>query len=98
VIRCSRCDHDAPSECDAVQALIGDGQGDPSLLPVLTPPEGWIVDPDDDERVVCHGCATSAEAAAYAVEEHNALWGLTEVLLADGHVADFEERDDDGVG
>lgn len=54
---CARCRR--PAAIDP-EELIGDGGGDPSLLTVLSPPDGWIGDPDDD-GLVCGDCATPEE-------------------------------------
>lgn len=57
MITCARCDR--PADIDEAE-LATDGGGDPSLLPVLTPPDGWIGDPDGD-GIVCGDCATPDE-------------------------------------
>lgn len=54
---CERCRCPAPIDASD---LTGDGGGDPSLLPVLIPPPGWIGDPDSD-GLVCGACATVDE-------------------------------------
>jgi hypothetical protein len=42
--------------------LVGDGGGDPYLLPVVVPADGWIGDPDDaDGGLICCDCATPGE-------------------------------------
>lgn len=76
---CSRCGRPAPVDPDE---LTGDGGGDPALLPVVVPPDGyirgWIGDPDS-EGVVCGDCAEPWEIAAF--------WDdldLLEQLVADG--------------
>jgi len=54
---CNRCDTPCPVVMEPT-----DGGGDPSLLPVLIPPPGWLGDPDDlHGGVVCCACATNAE-------------------------------------
>ena len=59
VIRCTRCGFPAPIEPDEV---TGDGGGDPSLLVVVVPPDGWIGDPEDDHGGICHcDCASPHE-------------------------------------
>lgn len=43
---------------------MGDGGGDPSLLPVLVPPDGWIGDPEDaNGGLICGDCASPGEIA-----------------------------------
>ncbi len=56
-ITCSRCERPAPVDLEPA-----DGGGDPSLLPVLIPPDGWIGDPDGD-GLIC--CATPEEIEAW---------------------------------
>jgi len=34
---------------------VGDGGGDPALLPVVTPPEGWVLPIDNDEDLIEFG-------------------------------------------
>jgi hypothetical protein len=48
--------------------LIGDGRGDPSLLPVLVPPDGWLRDPDDANGGLICECATPQEIAKWMAE------------------------------
>lgn len=54
MIACARCGKPAPVD---LHELTGDGGGDPALLPVVVPPDGWIGDPDGD-GVICGDCAT----------------------------------------
>lgn len=66
-IRCARCDKVAPIVLDEI---VGDGGGDPSLLPVVAPPEGWIGDPDGD-GIICGECATPDEIRTWMADmEH----------------------------
>ena len=53
LVTCPRCGTQAPVR---VADLTGDGGGDPSLLPVVVPADGWI-GADDPESVVCGPCA-----------------------------------------
>lgn len=57
VIRCARCG--CPSPVDVLE-FEGDGGGDPSLLPVLIPPDGWLGDPDGD-GLLCADCGEPDE-------------------------------------
>jgi hypothetical protein len=61
MISCPRCNRPAPVDLDE---LTGDGGGDPALLPVVVPPDGWIGDPDSD-GLVCGDCATPDEIARW---------------------------------
>jgi hypothetical protein len=46
--------------------LTGDGRGDPALLPVVIPPDGWIGDLEDPEiGLICGACARVEEIAAW---------------------------------
>jgi hypothetical protein len=53
LIRCPSCEQPAPI---SERELVGDAGGDPSLLPILIPPDGWIGDPDGD-GLLCGDCA-----------------------------------------
>ncbi len=76
---CSRCRCPAPID---ESELTGDSGGDPSLLPVIVPPDGWIGDPDDaDGGIICGGCANPEEivqwmadlaTVQHATEDHDA--------------------------
>jgi hypothetical protein len=68
------CTHQSSSKCrrsfevdeDDLRGPVdeqGEPMGDPSLLPIVVPPEGWFDDPslDEDEQFVCVECATPAE-------------------------------------
>jgi hypothetical protein len=52
----------------------GQPMGDPSLLPMVVPPEGWFNDPvlDEDEQFVCVECATPAELEQEMAEREEA--------------------------
>lgn len=71
---CSRCGRPAPI---SEEELTGDGGGDPALLPVLTPPDGWIGDPDS-AGVVCGDCSAVAEISAWMDDQ-----ALAEQVLED---------------
>ncbi len=76
-IRCYRCWRPAPVH---ISELEGDSGGDPALLPVVVPPQGWVLPldhdedlidfgeptspPDDDAAIVCPACATGGEVDA----------------------------------
>jgi len=91
VVWCSRCNRPAPIN---EAALAGDGGGDPSLLPVLIPPGGWLPDPDDEDRIICRPCATEAELD----EDDERLDEADEVILDEvvAHVIEEEGGAPDG--
>ncbi len=82
---CARCRRPAPIDPDE---LTGDGGGDPSLLPVLVPPPGWLPDPDDEDRIICRRCATEAE-----VDEDAERLDEAERVILDEAVAQVIEEE-----
>lgn len=70
--------------------LVGDGGGDPSLLPVVVPSAGWMVDPDDPDRFINRGCATQDELDELTSPEFRVASADEDDDL-DGDLADGEE-------
>jgi hypothetical protein len=65
---CSRRGPDCLHTCEVDDdELTGDGDGDPSLLPVLAPADGWINDPDGD-GLICGNCASPDEIAEWMAD------------------------------
>lgn len=60
MIPCARCNRQSSVDADT----LTDPGGDPDLLPIVVAPAGWMPDPDDEDRIVCHGCATPDELEA----------------------------------
>lgn len=63
-VHCPRCGLPCPVRLDP-----GDGGGDPSLLPILIPPDGWLGDPGDaNGGVICGDCATTHEISEWMAQ------------------------------
>ncbi len=83
---CARCRRPAPIAPDE---LAGDDGGDPSVLPVLVPPPGWLPDPHDEDRIICRPCATD-EAE---LDEYDQALDDTERVIFDEQVAQVIEEE-----
>lgn len=92
MIACSNCRCPAPIDLDE---LTGDGGGDPSLLPVFVPPDGWLLlpdgDPDNPERdLLCGDCASDEEIVEWMADGAKAQAVLERVVAQDR--ADDDEQ------
>lgn len=74
MIACARCGATCPLDYDELRCP----GGDPALLPVLIPPEGWLAPGDDPDLLVCADCASPKEVAAYMAQ----LAGIEELLAS----------------
>ncbi len=75
---CVRCRRPAPVDADQ---LVGPEAGDPSLLPVLPVPEGWLGDSDGD-GLVCGDCATPQQISDWMAGAE-LIEPLVEAMLED---------------
>jgi hypothetical protein len=65
MIACARCGRPMPDVRE--DELRGDVGGDPSLLPVVIPADGWIAVPDGD-GVICGECSMAEEITAWLID------------------------------